>query len=397
MDRARLYELLKRERIASEEEKTQIDEMSVKYPYFHALHTLRCAIKYQDSYGARDRVAAIRVMAGALPRPIAVLDMVNGYDALSVSQELEVYKQEKEREEELEREKAEALAREQEAEEKRKRIAAQERLEELRAQEEVARLEEEKRQEELRAQEEATRREEIACQREIAEQEAAQRAVRGEEVDGVIVVRPSEKVAPQEEEEMVVHLNVMAEPFKFIYENEDEATHRPLPEPSTQQHLNDLLHRTMAEEGRDIMPAGVFELDPEKQEMANQNMEFVLTVLNPNYRPPADKEERIRETECVNDLLQEELIDTFIASSNDVIKKVLEAEQKGDEGIENPIDLGASSAGLDSDIASETLARVYANKGMYVEAEAMYRTLMQKYPEKSAYFAELIEMLPSEQ
>ncbi len=484
MDRASLYELLKRERSASDEEKALIDQMSERYPYFHALHTLRCAIKYQDSYGARDRMAAIRVMAGALPRPIAVLDMVNGHDVLSVARELAAYQQRQMAEE---REKAEALEREQQMqeaqkrqeaikrleeeqarqrreeerkrqeeekrleeqrreEEARKKREAQRRLEELKAQKEKERREEEerkrqeelkakqekerqeeeerkrleelkakqekerqeeeerKRQEELKAkqekerqeEEERKRQEELKAKQEKERQEeeerkrqeelkAKQEKEKGEEVDGVIVIPPSEK-GTTGEEEMVVRLNVSAEPFKFIYESEPPASHGP--QVPSQQGLN-LLPRAMAEEGVDIMPTGVFILDPVKQEMANENMEFVRTVLNPNYRPPEQGPGRSQ------DPVQDRLIDTFIATSEEVIRKILEAEQRGEDGGQAPVDLSAKSAGLDSDIASETLARVYASKGLYQEAEAMYRTLMRKYPEKNAYFAELIESLPT--
>ena len=45
---------------------------------------------------------------------------------------------------------------------------------------------------------------------------------------------------------------------------------------------------------------------------------------------------------------------------------------------------------------TETLAAIYADQGYFVEAKKIYSRLILRYPEKSAYFASLIEKLQQE-
>ena len=59
-------------------------------------------------------------------------------------------------------------------------------------------------------------------------------------------------------------------------------------------------------------------------------------------------------------------------------------------------DLGKSSLAERTNIVSETLARLYASQGAYDKAIKIYEVLMVKYPEKSANFANLVELLKKE-
>ncbi len=52
--------------------------------------------------------------------------------------------------------------------------------------------------------------------------------------------------------------------------------------------------------------------------------------------------------------------------------------------------------GLEMDFCTETLAQIYADQGYYQHAKDIYSKLILAYPEKSAYFASLIEKLNQE-
>ena len=51
---------------------------------------------------------------------------------------------------------------------------------------------------------------------------------------------------------------------------------------------------------------------------------------------------------------------------------------------------------LELGFCTETLAWIYADQGYYTEAKKIYSRLILRYPEKSAYFASLIEKLDKE-
>ena len=52
-----------------------------------------------------------------------------------------------------------------------------------------------------------------------------------------------------------------------------------------------------------------------------------------------------------------------------------------------------SNSDSDSEMVSEALAEVYARQGLYDEAIRIYRRLSLKFPEKSVYFADIIEQI----
>ena len=88
-----------------------------------------------------------------------------------------------------------------------------------------------------------------------------------------------------------------------------------------------------------------------------------------------------------------ERIDNFIAQFDSILSKVLEEERaRASEGVE-PSDLAEPQRELDVHIASERLAYLLAEKGEYEAAIPMYERLQAQNPEKSSYFADIIERL----
>lgn len=87
-----------------------------------------------------------------------------------------------------------------------------------------------------------------------------------------------------------------------------------------------------------------------------------------------------------------------IASSNDAASSKHDevSEDKGEKLKANEAKkLADQSVAENLDIASETLAALLEAQGHYEKAIAMYKRLMMKYPEKSAFFAAKIEQLKS--
>jgi hypothetical protein len=81
---------------------------------------------------------------------------------------------------------------------------------------------------------------------------------------------------------------------------------------------------------------------------------------------------------------------------NQIIDKFIKEEPKINPPAPEKVSLenkARKSAVDESGFVSETLARIYAEQGLHHKAIDTYKKLSLKYPEKSLYFAELIEQL----
>lgn len=85
-------------------------------------------------------------------------------------------------------------------------------------------------------------------------------------------------------------------------------------------------------------------------------------------------------------------------SANEIIDQFIENEpsiSRPAADFYNPVNVARESVVDKENIVSETLANIYMDQGLYEKAVRIYEKLILKFPEKSAYFAPLIEKAKS--
>jgi tetratricopeptide (TPR) repeat protein len=125
---------------------------------------------------------------------------------------------------------------------------------------------------------------------------------------------------------------------------------------------------------------------------------YLSGEINTSDVIPAEKiasdiiEEKIKNTDSIIPLKSkiareqaESIIDKFIQQNPSIQKPLSE--------FYSPSGMAAKSLEEDADLATETLAKIYIKKGNYAKAIRIYQKLILYYPEKSNYFATLIESL----
>ena len=124
----------------------------------------------------------------------------------------------------------------------------------------------------------------------------------------------------------------------------------------------------LAEEARKGAPSGK-EASDYLRERSKAPMEQKVVVLGGDY-------------------FSQEAYDSVRAAQEDGEKKILRPSQE-----ERKMVADDRKVALDDEYYTQTLAEIYATQGYLEQAREIYSKLILRYPEKSAYFATLIEKL----
>ena len=95
----------------------------------------------------------------------------------------------------------------------------------------------------------------------------------------------------------------------------------------------------------------------------------------------------------VPELIEESTPNESVVNRNDLVDKFIREEPRISaprREFYNPEDKARQSTSLPDDLVSETLAKIYEQQGLYNMAIKIYEKLMLLIPEKSSYFAALI-------
>lgn len=219
-----------------------------------------------------------------------------------------------------------------------------------------------------------------------------------------VLVEPgqSEDLAEEINEEQIVEpVNEEAESTQWEIKPAEETVEEPIVKPadSVQQDiLVEAIHSSLEMEVDDTLPS-VDELKPFRLEPAAETEE------EKKPEPVSASEENVVtsfENMSFSEWLREVNKKTpaplpkTVLSEDTLIEKFIQEEPriKGKKsGFYNPVNMAKKSVQESDEFITETLARIYAKQGNFTKAIRAYQKLSLKFPEKTAYFAALIEEL----
>lgn len=225
-----------------------------------------------------------------------------------------------------------------------------------------------------------------------------------------VLVEPgqSEDIGDAVVEETDIESEVSQEETKWeVHELESAATEEELkPEvevpqdPIQQEILVEAINSVFELEAEDTLP------DISDLKVVPQVTEVVEKVESP-ADPVADigqlsfsawlnSLKQVEKSESKSEVPEVEVHQQTSASGEDLIERFIKEEpriQVKKSGFFNPVNMAKKSVQDSDEFITETLARIYAKQGNIPKAIRSYQKLSLKFPEKTAYFAALIEEL----
>lgn len=226
-----------------------------------------------------------------------------------------------------------------------------------------------------------------------------------------VLVEPgqSEDIGEELTEETVAEVENSTEDTKweiqpiedFKQENTESPAHVEIPQDPVQQDiLVEAIHSVFELEADDTLPSisdlktvsdttvqpesAEIHLIPQENDISGMSFGAWVASLKQTSTIARHPEERSDKSAVISES-GEELIERFIREEPRIqVKK---------SGFFNPVNMAKKSVQDSDEFVTETLARIYAKQGNIPKAVRAYQKLSLKFPEKTAYFAALIEEL----